>query len=311
MPARTVVVTGANRGIGLATALELAAGGYRVVGTVRDEGKANALRAAAAERGLEVEAELLDVADAEATAEGFERIAARTDGGPWAVVNNAGLAQGGAVEDVDDALVRRQLEVNLVAPARIARLVLPAMRARGEGRIVNVSSIAGRLSIPLLGWYAASKHGIEALSDALRVEVAGFGVKVILIEPGSFGTNIWASGAESIPAVTDSPYARAYERARQLTARDDLMPDPVWVARAIRLALASPRPLPRYLVGADALAGVAAEALVPTAVTDWIKGVASGLEGLPRMPSLPSLPALPFLPRLLSRPGEDEPADQQ
>src|SRR3954465_13459228 len=138
---RTVVVTGANSGIGLATALELAGAGYDVIGTARTQDKADVLLDAAADRGVGVRSVLLDVADAESTEKGFAEIDAMTDGGPGAVVNNAGLAQAGGGGGVADEAVRYQLEVNLVAPARIARLVLPGMRARGDGRIVNVSSI--------------------------------------------------------------------------------------------------------------------------------------------------------------------------
>ncbi|MDQ6649653.1 MAG: SDR family oxidoreductase [Actinomycetota bacterium] len=278
---KSVVITGANSGIGLVTALELAGGGYDVIGTARTKEKAAAITAAAGEKGLTVRTVLLDVTDAESTEKGFAEIAGMTDGGPWAVVNNAGFAQMGAVEDVDDDAARYQLEVNLLAPARIARLVLPGMRARGDGRIVNVSSVAGRLSAPLMGWYCASKHAVEALSDALRMEVADFGVKVILIEPGTFGTNIWSGGQDSVPEPSDPAYAAAYKRASAVTGRATSMPDPVWVARAIRLALASPVPLARYLVGVDAVGGVVAERLIPTVLTDLVKGVASGLRRLP------------------------------
>src|SRR5579875_1496944 len=155
---KTVVVTGANSGIGLATALELATAGYDVIGTARSDEKAATIESAAAERGVEIKTVQLDVADSESTKLAFEEIADLTGGGPWGLVNNAGFAQAGAIEDVDDEAVRAQLEVNLVAPARTARLVLPHMRRRGEGRIINVSSIAGRMSLPLLGWYCASKH---------------------------------------------------------------------------------------------------------------------------------------------------------
>ncbi len=128
------------------------------------------------------------------------------------MVNNAGFAQAGAVEDVTPEQARYRLEVNLVAPARIAQLVLPGMRARGDGRIVNVSSIAGLVSTPLMGWYGASKHGIEALSDALRVEVAPFGVKVVLVEPGGFGP---ASGT---PATRASRTCRGRRTRRRTHA---------------------------------------------------------------------------------------------
>src|SRR4051794_3546795 len=281
---RTVVVTGANSGIGLATAMELATAGYDVIGTARSQDKADVLHETAVERDVAVRSVLLDVADAESTAKGFAEIDAMTDGGPWAVVNNAGLAQAGAVEDVDDDDVRYQLEVNLVAPARIARLVLPGMRERGDGRIVNISSIAGRMSLPLMGWYCASKHGLEAMTDALRMEVAGYGVKVSLVEPGSFGTGIWEGASYPDGATTDD-YATAYDRARRTTtAGAKVLPDPVWVARTVRVALSSPVPLARYLIGADAIGGVLAERLVPTALTDLVKGVLTGVRRIPFRP---------------------------
>lgn len=279
--AKSVVVTGANSGIGRSTALELAGAGYEVFGTVRNEEKAAGLQEAAAAKKVTLRTVVCDVSNADSCAEGFSAIAAATDGGPWAVVNNAGFAQPGAVEDVSDELARAQLEINLVAPARVAKLVLPHMREVGDGRIVNISSIAGRVSSPFTGWYSASKHGLEALSDALRVEVAGFGVKVVLIEPGGFGTDIWSGGADVLPDPDHTAYAAAYQRAQQVTAKGGSLPDPVWVARAIRLALAVPAPLPRYLVGFDAMGGLLAQTLTPTIVQDYVKGLASGLRKLP------------------------------
>jgi NAD(P)-dependent dehydrogenase (short-subunit alcohol dehydrogenase family) len=280
MSDKSVVVTGANSGIGLATALELARVGYDVVGTTRSEAKAQRLHEQATERGVTVRTVLLDVADEEQTRRAFAQIDELTDGGPWAVVNNAGYAQAGAIEDVPAEDARHQLEVNLVAPARIAQLVLPGMRARGDGRIINVSSIAGRVSSPLTGWYGASKHGLEAMSDALRMEVARFGVRVVLIEPGGFGTGIWDAGQESFPEEEGSVYADAYESAREWTRRGSNMFDPIWVARVIRFALATPRPLPRYLVGADAV-GLTLTDLAPTAVTDFVKKRAAKLSRPP------------------------------
>lgn len=287
--ARSVLVTGANSGIGLVTALELAGAGWDIVGSVRSDDKAARVTAAASERGLTVRTVQLDVDDAESCRTGVAQ-AEELTGGLYALVNNAGYAQSGAVEDVPDELARAQLETNLVAPVRLARLVLPAMRRRGEGRIVNISSVAGRLSTPLMGWYCASKHALEAVTDALRMEVDGDGVRVVLVEPGMFGTDVWAAAKEGgFPAPTSAKYAAAYARAESLAGRSDRLPDPVWVARTVRLALSNPVPLARYVVGADAVGGILAETLAPTAVTDYVKAVASGLRRMPIK--------VPFLPR--------------
>lgn len=284
---RSVVVTGANSGIGLVTALELAGAGYDVIGTVRSAAKTEVIERAARDRGVSVGTALVDVDDPDSCAEGFAEIATRTDGGPWGVVNNAGFAQSGAVEDVTDEQARAQLETNVVAPMRIARLVLPAMRERGEGRIVNISSVAGRLSTPLMGWYCASKHALEAVTDALRMEVEGDGVRVVLVEPGMFGTDIWSSAQTGgFPEAGSARYAAAYARAEAVGSHSVRLPDPVWVARTVRLALSNPVPLARYVVGADAVGGLLAETLMPTAITDWVKSVTTGLRSLPRVPFL-------------------------
>ena len=285
---KSVLVTGANSGIGLLTALELAGAGWDVVGSVRSLAKAELVQEAAADRGVAVRTVLLDVDDADSCREGVAK-AQEVTGGLDALVNNAGYAQSGAVEDVTDDLVRRQLETNVVAPARLARLVLPGMRERGSGKIVNVSSAAGRVSIPLVGWYCASKHALEAMTDALRMEVEPDGISVVLVEPGMFGTDIWsAAQGGAFPPATTARYAAAYAHAEALGGRSDKLPDPVWVARTVRLALANPLPLARYVVGADAVGGILAEQLVPTVVVDYVKSVASGLKRMPlRIPFLP------------------------
>ena len=163
---KAVLTTGANSGIGLATAVTLATLGFRSIGTVRSEAKADAVIAAAKEAGVRVETVLLDVTDAMRCAEVVNRVR------PWAIVNNAGYSGVGAIEDVSDDEARHQLETMVVAPMRLARLALPHMRAAGDGRIVNVSSIYGLTTTPFSGWYQASKHALEAASDALRLEVA-------------------------------------------------------------------------------------------------------------------------------------------
>ena len=279
---KSVVVTGANSGIGLVTCLELAGAGWDVIGTTRSAAKTERLHEVAETKGVTVRSVICDVDDASSCGQAFGEIAAMTDGGPWAVVNNAGFAQSGAVEDVSDTLVRAQLETNVVAPIRIARLVLPGMRERGEGRIVNISSVAGRLSTPLMGWYCASKHALEAVTDALRMEVEADGVRVVLVEPGMFGTDIWsAAQTGGFPEPSNPRYAAAYARGEAMSSRSAKLPDPVWVARTVRIALSNPVPLARYVVGVDAAGGILAETLVPTALTDYLKSVGAGLKSLP------------------------------
>ena len=287
---KTVLVTGANTGIGLSTVLELAGAGWDVVASVRTPEKAALVAERAAEREVTLRTVLLDVNDESSCEQAVREVEAGAAEGLFALVNNAGYAQSGAVEDVTDDLVRAQLETNVVAPMRLARLVLPGMRERGRGRIVNVSSIAGRMSNPLMGWYCASKHALEAVTDALRMEVEQDGVRVVLVEPGAFGTDIWTSAQQDgFPPPTSARYAAAYARAASLGARSESLPDPVWVARTIRLALSNPLPMTRYAVGVDAVGGILAETVLPSLVTDYVKSIASGLSRSPLK--------IPFLPR--------------
>src|SRR5437764_6395495 len=203
----TVLVTGANSGIGLSAVVELARRGFHAVGSVRSEEKARHVHAAAEDAGVTVDTVLLDVTDADAC----ERVVG--DMRPFGLVNNAGAQITGAVEEISDDEARQALETMLVAPMRMARLALPHMRAAGRGRIVNVSSIYGVATTPLTGWYQAAKHGLEAASDALRIEVAGAGVQVVLVEPGSFDTGIWEDATSDLAERDASPDLTACERA--------------------------------------------------------------------------------------------------
>jgi NAD(P)-dependent dehydrogenase (short-subunit alcohol dehydrogenase family) len=158
-----------------------------------------------------------------------------------------------------------------LAPARLARCALPHMRARGGGRIVNVSSIYGRASTPLTGWYQAAKRALEGLSDALRMEVARDGIQVILIEPGGFRTGIWQDAEREMNKRSGSRYERAYGRTVTATRLwQPLMGDPVRCAKAIGTALTTRWPRPRYLVGYDAQALAVWNSLTPTEVKDRI-----------------------------------------
>jgi NAD(P)-dependent dehydrogenase (short-subunit alcohol dehydrogenase family) len=271
-PKGTVLVTGANSGIGLATAVALAKRGYDAVGSVRTDDKAELVREAAAEAGVEVRTALLDVTDEEQCAQVV------ADLRPFGVVNNAGYSYGGAVEDVSDAEARRLLETLTVAPMRLARLALPGMREQGGGRVVNVSSIYGLTTTPLTGWYQAAKHALEAVTDALRMEVARDGIKVVLVEPGGFDTGIWEGNAEVLARHADSRYASAYERELTLTRLGrPFLGKPEQVARVIAGAVDSRSPRARYLVGRDAQLLSLASDLSPTMIRDRVTRLTMGL----------------------------------
>jgi NAD(P)-dependent dehydrogenase (short-subunit alcohol dehydrogenase family) len=269
---RTVLVTGANSGIGLATAIEAGRRGLHAVGSVRSPAKARTVRAAAREAGVEVDTVILDVTDPPACHHVITRLR------PYAIVNNAGVSNLGAVEDVADGEVREQLEIMLVAPMRLARLALPHMRAAGGGRIVNISSIYGLMTTPLAGWYQACKHGLEAASDALRMEVARDRVRVILIEPGGFDTGIWEQSADAVARRSKSRYSTPYERTLQgVQLARPVMGKPQTVARVVVAAIMSSRPRSRYLVGYDAQAARLYSRVLPEAVRDRLARLTLGL----------------------------------
>lgn len=266
MAERAVLTTGANSGIGLATVIELARRGFHSIGSVRSEAKAEIVHKAAADAGVEVQTILLDVTDAEQCD--------RAVGGLhlYGLVNNAGYAVTGAIEDVGDDEARALFETMVHAPMRLARLALPAMReSEGGGRIVNVSSIAGRTSAPFAGHYTGAKHALEALSDSLRMEVAGAGVKVVLVEPGGFKTGIWEEFERDVAKreAAGSRYVEAYKRSLQgQRMLEPIMGNPESCAKVIATALTTRFPRSRYLVGLDAQAMNFADSLTPTFIKD-------------------------------------------
>jgi NAD(P)-dependent dehydrogenase (short-subunit alcohol dehydrogenase family) len=273
---QVVLTTGANSGIGLATAIEAARRGMTSVGSVRSSAKAKVLREAADAAGVEVDTVLLDVTDADQCRSAVQRVIDR-HGGVDALVNNAGYALTGAVEEVDDAAARHLLETMVVAPARLARLVLPGMRAAGAGTIVNVSSIYGRTTTPLSGWYQGAKHALEGLSDALRMEVASDGIRVVLVEPGGFRTGIWDEFDDE-SAGEGTKYELAHRRTKQaVRLSSPIMGEPASCARVILRAIESRSPRARYLVGVDAKVLAAASQLTPTPIKDRVTRFVLGL----------------------------------
>ena len=269
-----VLTTGANSGIGLATVIEVARRGFRSIGSVRSEAKADVVHKAAADVGVEVETVLLDVTDAEACRAVIDDL----DVDLFGLVNNAGYGMTGAIEDVTDEDAHHLFETMVFGPMRLSRLVLPGMRTAGRGRIINVSSIYGITTTPLTGWYQGAKHALEGASDALRLEVAAAGIQVVLVEPGGFKTSIWEDLERDIEKRGDSRFGGAYRRTQQvMKLSSPIMGEPQQCAKVIVRALSSSRPRARYLVGVDAMALAAAERLTPTAIKDRVIRLTLGL----------------------------------
>ncbi len=282
---RKVLVTGCSSGIGRAAAHALRAAGWRVWPTARGEEDLARLRAG----GFEPVG--LDLADAASTRRAAAEALERMDGTPGAIVNNAGYGQPGAIEDLPREAMRRQFEVNLFGLQELTNAFIPRFRALGRGRIVNVSSVLGRLSLPSLGIYSASKFALEAVSDALRVELRGSGVAVSLVEPGpiatAFGDNARAAAARSLDTAR-SPFAAAYRaQAGRLGSRnerhDPFRLPPESVAARILHAVASRRPRRRYTVTVTAAAGALMARCLPAAVLDALlarrlRGAADGTD---------------------------------
>lgn len=276
MTASVILVTGASGGIGRATALRLAGEGHRVYAAAR---RAEPLEALAGQdpRILPLP---LDVTDADSIAAAAARIGEDTGGrGPDVIINAAGTAVLGPAEAIPATQVRGQLEVNLVAPLAVAAAFLPAMRARGAGRIVNVSSILGRFALPGTGVYSASKFGLEALSDAMRVELRAFGVEVVLVEPGVTDTALYSGAAARAGdfAAGFGPYRATVPAGAALPA--GLMRNAASaheVAAVIARAATDRRPRARYVAGARNRLSAGLLAALPARLGDRIKARIAG-----------------------------------
>ena len=277
-----VLITGCSTGIGRATASHLAARGYTVIATARRVEDLGDLAAAGCQT---LPLDVTDEASMRAAVDAVEAAHGRID----VLVNNAGYSQSGAVESVPLARTRAQFETNVFGPLRLTQLVLPGMRRRRAGRIVNVSSMGGRLVFPGGGVYHASKYAVEALSDALRYELRPFGIAVVLIEPGLIKTNFAATvgaklsaltadaDADAVPAgdaaavyadfndVVARGTAAAYERGPM--AR--MAGEPIDVAQVIARAIEAPRPRARYTVAASATFFLTLRRWLGDAGWDW------------------------------------------
>jgi NAD(P)-dependent dehydrogenase (short-subunit alcohol dehydrogenase family) len=235
---KVILVTGASSGLGLAAARHLHAAGHRVYGGSRS------LAAGEGFTGI-----VLDVDDDGSVARVVEAILSR-EGRIDAVVNNAGIGYAGSIEDLTMEEARQQLETNFFGALRVCRAVLPAMRGRGAGLIINVTSIGAQIALPYQGHYTASKLALEGISQALRGEVGRFGIRVVVIAPGDFCTGFTAHRVRGSRAGSPSPYAARFVNALEVIERDERAGlKPFRFATLLERIVSSPRPRARYVVG--------------------------------------------------------------
>lgn len=268
---RSVLITGASTGIGRATALRLDRAGWQVFAGVRKEEDAESLRAAA---GPLLTPLMLDVTEAEQIAAAAAQVEAEATDGLDGLVNNAGVAIPGPLETLSIDDFRRQIEVNMTAHVAVTQAMLPAIRTAG-GRIVFISSIGGRVALPLTGAYHAAKFGIEAVGDIFRQELRPWGIKVSIVEPGSIDTPIWERGERTADELAtperEALYGKVVDRYRKVirdTAERGIPAEKV--AKVVEHALSANRPHSRYLVGLEAKVGARLRQLLPTPVFDRI-----------------------------------------
>lgn len=271
MAQKTILITGCSSGIGLASARIMRGRGWRVIATARREQDFEMLT-----REVGVEALYLDLADPRAIAECAIEALRLTDANLDALFNNAAFGQVGAMEDIAPETLRRQLEVNVVGTHDLTRRLIPAMRATGRGRIVQCSSVLGFVAAPYRGAYCASKYALEALSDAMRHELAGTGIHVAIIEPGPIRTRFVDHALANFRATVDiegSVHREAYLArlaAMEKGGKSTFKLEPEAVAFKLVHAVESPRPKRRYKVTVPTYLAAAGKRLLPAPLADWL-----------------------------------------
>jgi len=249
---KIAIVTGSSSGIGLLTAVELAKAGFRVVASMRDLNRRGPLDQASAGVTGQIDVRRLDVTDfasIPAFVEGIVRDHGRID----VLVNNAGFAMAGFAEDMKLEEIQRQFDTNFFGAVAMTQAVLPVMRRQQTGHIIMVSSIGGLCGAPSISSYEASKHALEGWSESLRLEINSVGIKVVLVEPGSFQTDIWTRGAVMGEKATKESSPNYHRSLRMREAVKNIQKrDPIAVARLIVRIAQDPNPTLRYLIGPDA-----------------------------------------------------------
>jgi NAD(P)-dependent dehydrogenase (short-subunit alcohol dehydrogenase family) len=265
MSDKIALITGSSSGFGLLTSIELARNGFRVVASMRDLGRRQFLDDAATTAGVtdRIDIRQLDVIQFDAVP-GFIDAVVRDYGRLDVLVNNAGFAVAGFAEDLKLDEIRRQFETNFFGAVAMTQAVLPIMRRQRSGHIIMVSSIAGLHGSFTISSYAAAKHALEGWSESLRLEVNALGIKVVLVEPGSFQTGIWTRGAV-MGERSKQESSPNFQRSLRMRDRVQKIPkaDPIAVARLIAAIALDPNPKLRYLVGRDAKIQLALKRILP------------------------------------------------
>jgi len=278
---QSILITGATAGIGRHAALHFTRKGHHVIATGRRPDALEKLRAEAAGASGKLDPLVLDVTNGSSIAAAAEAALGLTEGrGIDALINNAGYGLGGPLEELSDQDLRAQFETNVFGLLAVTRAFLPQLRARGGGRILNLSSVGGRFTFPLFGAYHATKYAVEAISDAMRNELRPFGIHVVLIEPGVIKTEFAERSVALVKRYerSDSPYASVYARADELKAQTDRQAvGPEVIARAMERALAARRPAARYMAPFRARILLVLLRLLPTRLTDALLRAATGL----------------------------------
>jgi len=265
MPEKIALITGCSSGFGLVTSIEMAKAGFRVVATMRNLERREALDQAAAAAHLTglIDVRALDVTNFDILP-GFVHTVVGDFGRVDVLVNNAGFAVAGFAEDIRLEELRAQFETNFFGAVAMTKAVLPSMRQQASGHIIQVSSISGLHGAITVSSYSASKHALEGWTESLRMEVNSLGIKVVLVEPGAYQTDIWTRGAVmGTEAVKDS--SPNFQRSLRMRESIEKIPkrDPIEVARAIVRIAQNSDPKLRYLVGTDAKVQLAMKRLLP------------------------------------------------
>jgi NAD(P)-dependent dehydrogenase (short-subunit alcohol dehydrogenase family) len=279
---KTALITGASSGFGLLTSVTLAKRGWRVLATMRDLNRRENLEAAARNAGVleQIEFHALDIKKSEQIAAIADLIAKR--GEPLhALVNNAGFALPGFAEDVTDTELREQFDTNFFGSVAVTRALLPQMRKQGFGHVLMISSISGRLGFPGVSSYAASKFALEGWTETLRYEMKPIGIHVVLVEPGSFATDIWTRNAKQTaglhdPASANASRVPAWRSHIEQGAKDRA--NPQVVADVIARVLETPRPKLRYVVGNDARMALRMRRILPAGIFETMLVKMSGID---------------------------------